>query len=360
MIDFKIYNHNADSQINFNLISGVVPQERIITDIREAYDYDGALFIMNNSIISNDYNEEVFKFRQENDKLTKLIVDYSYETGLSEDDFNTKVKKIVSKGIDFKDTLFILNRSAYSPWLDKHINQVHFIDLFAVSAVVRHVIHKMPVSTNKIEERPLKANLLLGKVNKESRRKIINAFYKSSLREKTIFSFLGKLDDNNLELVQLVNDNQGPIDGATPIKLGHETSSQGWSNDTIVYDTSSVSFICETHELNDSLFITEKTYRPIINRHPFIARASFPLIQYLKAIGFKTFDEFIDEDYDKKNDVDDSYADLLVQRAEELLKSISDNKDQIENIVNHNYEVLVKFAESELIHLNQRLFALLK
>ena len=97
-----------------------------------------------------------------------------------------------------------------------------------------------------------------------------------------------------------------------------------------------------------------------MNRHPFIVRASFPLLNYLKAIGFQTFNEFVDETYDDTPNTSKEHIDRLVKNAEKMLDEISKSPDRIQEIVNHNYETLIKFAQSELALLNQRIFALLK
>lgn len=360
MMDYKFYAKDQQlPNINYNILSGIIPQDRVIYDIKEAYDYDGALIVIDSSIHKTFVQNEIFQYREEKNKITRLLIDYAYETGLPEEMYDRKVKDIVRLGIDIKDTLFIFNRSAFSEWMEKHINNIFFIDLFAVSAVVRHAIGKMPVSNISVKDRPAKINFLIGKIDKPSRSLCLQSFYKSNLRNSTIFSILGMPKDKtslDSNYVEFLKDNQGPIDNAFSIKTQEGVSSQGWGDNCKIFDESSVSFICETHETNDSLFITEKTYRPIINRHPFVARASFPLLQYLRAIGFITFDKLIDEKYDNVNDIDTAYADVLVQTAKNLLDQTTKNADKIQEIVDHNYETLVKFAQSELALLNRRIF----
>lgn len=363
MMDYKFYSTDQKGQPqNINLLSKILPQERIITDIKEAYDYEDALLVIDSSIHKTILEKEIFDFREEKNKQTRLLVDYSYETGCSENDFNNKISQIAKLGIDTAKVLFVFNRSAYHEWMDKHINQITFIDLFAVSAAIRHAIYKLPASQTAVTDRPKKINLLLGKINKPSRMQVLRSFYESTAKDKTLFSILGmpreKQEDENF--LEFLKSNQGPIDGAEALDTNEGISSQGWSDNCRVYDETSVSFICETHETNDSLFITEKTYRPILNRHPFIVRASFPLLNYLKAIGFQTFNEFVDETYDDTPNTSKEHIDRLVKNAEKMLDEISKSPDRIQEIVNHNYETLIKFAQSELALLNQRIFALLK
>ena len=364
MIDYKFYSVDQKGQApNRNLITGLVPSDRLLQDIREAYDYQGAVIYVDSNIFSSSAIEkQIFEQRINKALITKLLVDHSYETGLSETDYNKKILQIVKLGIDAKDILFVLNRSAYAEWMDKHISQIVFIDLFAVSAAVRHAIDNMPSSQTNVDERPNKINLLVGKIDKPSRSLILKSFFDSSLKDSTLFSVLGMPQDvsqHSEEFLNFLKHNQGPVDGVETFNQIDGISSQGWTNDTSVYDNTSVSFICETHETNNSLFITEKTYRPILNRHPFIARASFPLLDYLKAIGFKTFEAFIDESYDKLQDITKEHSDTLVKRAGELLEQVKNNPAEIQEIVDHNYETLIKFAQSELANLNYRIFSAL-
>ena len=363
MMDYKFYSTDQLGQpFNPDILSGVLPQSRFIDNIKDAYDYEGALVVIDSDIHKTILPTEIFDFRYENDKQTRLMIDYAYETGLPEDMYDRKVKEIVSQGIDIKDVLFVFNRSAFADWMEKHINNIVFIDLFAVAAAVRHAIGKTPVSNVSVKDRPKKINLLVGKIDKPFRSLVLQSFYTSKLKDSTMFSILGMPNSDanfDKDFLQFLKDNQGPIDGAETIETNEGVSSQGWSDNCRVYDETSVSVICETHETNDSLFITEKTYRPIINRHPFVARASFPLLEYLQAIGFKTFNTLIDESYES-SEISSTQADRLVSAAGELLEKTQTQADQVQAIVDHNYETLIKFAQSELALLNQRIFASLK
>lgn len=359
MIDYKFYATQNTKQRNLNLLSGIVPQDKLLTNVGDALSYQGAIFQIESTVFpSGQFQPKIYLERVEKSLPSKVLVDYSYETGLSEHVFDEKIRELAKLGVDPRDILFVLNRSAYHDWMDKHINKIIFIDFFAVSAVIRHVIYKTPVSITPCKDRPNKLNFLVGKVNKQSRKLLLQSFYKSKAKDKTIFSILGNVsgvDDKRFS--KFINENQGPLDGAALLKTNEGVSSQGWGKSSDIYNSSSVSFVCETHESNNSLFLTEKTYRPIINRHPFVIRAAFPAIEYLNAIGFKTFGDFVDESYDKINSVSQEHSDRLVDVAENLLNKVRDNPEEIQKIVDHNYETLIKFAQSELATLNQRLFA---
>jgi len=59
-----------------------------------------------------------------------------------------------------------------------------------------------------------------------------------------------------------------------------------------------VNLVNETHHPDNTVFITEKTYRSINYCRPFIINGDTGSLQYLKEMGFRTFDKFWDESYD--------------------------------------------------------------
>lgn len=54
----------------------------------------------------------------------------------------------------------------------------------------------------------------------------------------------------------------------------------------------------------DPLFVTEKTFKPIIAGHPFIVLGSPGLYQYLQNLGFETYHRDINETFDNEVDLD--------------------------------------------------------
>jgi hypothetical protein len=62
------------------------------------------------------------------------------------------------------------------------------------------------------------------------------------------------------------------------------------------------------HIVNETIFhvkklhLTEKVFKPIISKRPFVLVAAPGNLEYLKRYGFKTFDKWVDEDYDLEAD----------------------------------------------------------
>lgn len=94
---------------------------------------------------------------------------------------------------------------------------------------------------------------------------------------------------------------------------------------------------------NNYMFVSEKTYRSVYNKLPFIVYGKQHILKYIKALGYCTFPELFDESYD---DIEDN-----VQRAKEIAKQVkifcekseSEKKKLIESVqhkIEHNYDFL--------------------
>jgi hypothetical protein len=68
------------------------------------------------------------------------------------------------------------------------------------------------------------------------------------------------------------------------------------------YDKTFISIISETLTYEDTLFISEKTWKPIMVGHPFIILGNKGTLKFLKSIGYRTFDKWFNEDYDDDDD----------------------------------------------------------
>lgn len=104
-----------------------------------------------------------------------------------------------------------------------------------------------------------------------------------------------------------------------------------------LYLETAYSVITETYYSEDNPSVTEKTYRAIINRHPFVLVGCPGMLQYLKNFGFKTFDQyFTNSDYD--NIVDDiERLQAITENIIEFPTVLEKYKDDIEKDVEYNY-----------------------
>lgn len=111
---------------------------------------------------------------------------------------------------------------------------------------------------------------------------------------------------------------------------------------TDYYQDILVDVVVETHVLGNTFFPTEKTLRSIWMKKPFIVFASQNYLCYLRQMGFKTFWQFWDEDYDgyetrgritKIFNLLDWFAGLNKNQLQVLYRDITP-------ILEHNYALL--------------------
>jgi len=98
-------------------------------------------------------------------------------------------------------------------------------------------------------------------------------------------------------------------------------------------------------DARDSIFLTEKTFRPIALKHPFILASRPFSLQHLKKLGYKTFDPLIDESYD--NEIDDHARLDMIWKEVLRLCEFSDSQwiewqKAVKEILDHNYQVLME------------------
>ena len=100
---------------------------------------------------------------------------------------------------------------------------------------------------------------------------------------------------------------------------------------------------------NTSLFYSEKTFRPIVCFQPFVIYGQKGCNQYLKKIGYKTYEEWFDLSFDTEEDNILRYKKLLssIKETCKYLDNLS-REHQIEwrfknkKLLQHNFEVMTK------------------
>lgn len=114
--------------------------------------------------------------------------------------------------------------------------------------------------------------------------------------------------------------------------------------------------VTETIFYQDKLHLTEKIFKPIVNKRPFILAGAPGNLEYLRSYGFKTFSNWIDESYDSEQDPQKRLS-MITQQIEKICSLSNSQLDVMYNdmqaIVNHNFDYFFgKFKEvivSELV-----------
>jgi len=90
-----------------------------------------------------------------------------------------------------------------------------------------------------------------------------------------------------------------------------------------------VEVVCESYFTGNTFFVTEKTWRPMLLKTPFIIQGPQYFLRNLKKLGFKTFDQWWDEGYDE---------DPVDHRLVEIKKVIKDLSAQTPEQLNTMYK----------------------
>ena len=110
--------------------------------------------------------------------------------------------------------------------------------------------------------------------------------------------------------------------------------------DKKLYETSYFSLVNETIFYEDdsnqlmNMFITEKTYKPLMNYHPFMVVGLPYTLRYLRQQGFQTFPEMFDEFYDTFKEPKHRFK-YIIQNLENWKGLSKDDKDEKYNAVRH-------------------------
>ena len=101
-----------------------------------------------------------------------------------------------------------------------------------------------------------------------------------------------------------------------------------------------LNIVTETLYDNESLFISEKTYKPIYLCQPFIVFGNPFTLNKLHQLGYKTFDKWWDESYDSELDLKqrfDKIVKVIEQISELNVEELMKLKTEMREVLIHNY-----------------------
>ena len=134
-----------------------------------------------------------------------------------------------------------------------------------------------------------------------------------------------------------------------------------------IFDNTYYDLITETntglhcpHEWFEDIFLTEKIWRSIYYKRPFLLIGNYQALNYLKDLGFETFNDILfDESYDSE-----SNHEIRINRVLQENKRIVDtySLDQIDKIINfsemaqildNNYKKINRITKQQSVHFSQ-------
>jgi hypothetical protein len=110
-----------------------------------------------------------------------------------------------------------------------------------------------------------------------------------------------------------------------------------------LYENILIDVISEPNIKGTTFFPTEKLVRPVLLKNPFIAMASKNYLVYLRQMGFHTFNEFWDEDYDGYEGADRylKILSLIDRLAAKSRNELWDIYNSMQYQIEHNYNLIV-------------------
>lgn len=114
----------------------------------------------------------------------------------------------------------------------------------------------------------------------------------------------GKLDTEEFDYLLEIHPLVSELEKITPIEIDKSLETN-WANDISEqdYNRTFLSLVTETHYDKNTLFLSEKIFKPIYMGHPFIVLGNPHTLKKLKSMGYKTFSNWWDESYDDEENL---------------------------------------------------------
>jgi hypothetical protein len=207
-----------------------------------------------------------------------------------------------------------------------------------------------------------------GKIQRLSRTLPMYELYKNNLLDKFIWSY--NVNTNNKKIIReqflnhlsqdefenFVNQCNRSLDINTEdSRVGFESDfilSNPWPYNEKLYSDTSFSLIseCWFHYPNNKeyVYVTEKTYRPILNMHPFILIGCKGTLKTLKEMGYETFTDYmLIKDYD---DIESEHDRIIaaIKNVEYFQNHFTDHIEEIKQQVVHNFHNFHNMMKTEI------------
>jgi hypothetical protein len=172
---------------------------------------------------------------------------------------------------------------------------------------------------------------------------------KSKLEQSTITQFYN-------EFPYLANKFDREVSTSIPIRyydgLDLEIDNPNWDDRIEKFHQSYLHIVTETHYSTECLYLSEKTFKPIIHSQPFVIFGNPGSIRLLKELGYQTFEKYIDESYDNETDIHLRLKKILGSIGSFIDKSpekLTDMMLEMKPIFEHNIATLLRRQNEDII-----------
>jgi hypothetical protein len=118
---------------------------------------------------------------------------------------------------------------------------------------------------------------------------------------------------------------------------------------TSAHSKSFVNIVNESLINTNSVFFSEKIFKPITMAQPFILFGNPYSLKKLKEMGYKTFDKWWDESYDLETDLTrrlEKIIDIMIEIASWDIDKLYKITNEMEEILFHNFNILMSDADA--------------
>ena len=310
-----------------------------------------------------------------NTDVVKLIMDFSYEGAPHHVWFPSIHRMIKKYKIKSSNVYFISNDNKlsenYDTWSEKfNLPKIKIIELNRYLEEAKlwiEDIDKFPIEDFKVDRIREKKFTCLNGYYRETRIIIVSELFRSGFENDGYISLIGNYDEDppieaNIDNVDkdLIKYYMDIIYPKIPIVVDLEKDIEliepyiGLSYVHEMYTNSYFNIITETSYnwdsssiIDNNIFLTEKTYRPIFGMQPFIVVSNPGFLKFLKSMGFKTFPEFFDESYDEIENPIERMSTIVNEIKKICSLSLEELHDRYYNIfdkLEHNRNRLIEIA----------------
>lgn len=172
------------------------------------------------------------------------------------------------------------------------------------------------------------------------------------LRDLFEIKELFKYDFNNFKNFSTIVDKLPLVHNEIEAYTPGQCKTDGFVKQTKpIYKHFLIDVVAETFTSGHCFWITEKTARPMLLKKPFIVMAAKDHLLYLRQMGFKTFNNFWDEDYDGFDGQlrYHKILQLIDSLAQKSHKELDIMYKEMTEILDHNYNILLTQTYSKQI-----------
>lgn len=376
----NIWWHHASPIGNSVYINNIKDDEKYVypIEIYSQIDY----LIRPTPLITDDGIEYSFNIKNISTKAIELAlqnklifaINYSHEPFTNSFDFIEKLEiEVNNMGLDLKKHFVFFSGSSNLFEQDERFKNYNFYfenNLFIAFTKQVLKLKKEPnyilgyetkwITENEIDIKRNKHFVCLNRNSNKDFRYTLGCFFESkNLWNKIYASFLLKKNGehplyitNNNEFDNNMKDNADSFASKLIMEVDTQNTDNkdgfecGRAYKREIYMDSYIYIVTETNFEKD-IFITEKFINPITVLQPFIMVGAFGYLKYIKSLGFKTFDGFIDENYDSIKNDGERYITICneIERLSKLdLDIIHKWYLSIKDILIHNRNLVLEMA----------------